>query len=166
MNSTDIATKTEKGREELATRGNGLTARQRQLLITIDGSHSVGEIARRQPDAVECITLLQELLSRGLISLEGGEGGAGVSPAPGSVPTGTAAPEIDRLNLAKSYLTNFVNGIMGPGNDNIIERIRGCISRSELDVIAKSCCEVVASVAGRRKADQFMAELDKILSEQ
>lgn len=167
MNPTDIVIKTEKGREEISTRGNGLSSRLRQMLIIIDGTLSVAEITRRHPDAEECLALLQELLAQGLIALESGEPGGGPSRASLALsPEARSASESERLELAKRYLCDLVKGIVGPGSDNVIDRIRASSDRSELYTIVQSCYKVVSNVAGQRKADQFMAELNGILGEE
>jgi hypothetical protein len=167
MNPTDIVSKTEKGRDEIATRSHGLSSRLRQLLLIIDGTMSVAAIAQRQFDGEECLVQLRELLSQGFITLEGGgEGAVEPTAPPPMAQGGTSVPETDRLELAKRYLSEFARGTLGPDANRVIERIRACTNRSELDVLAQSCCKVVTAVAGKRKADEFMAELRSALGEE
>lgn len=167
MNPTDIVSKTEKGREEIATRSHGLSSRLRQLLLIIDGTMSVAAIAQRQFDGEECIVQLQELLTQGYITLEGGgEGMVEPTAPPPMASGGSSVPDADRLELAKRYLSEFVHGTLGPDANRVIERIRACDNRSELDAIVQSCCKVVTAVAGQRKAEQFMTELRSALGEE
>lgn len=167
MNPTDIASKTEKGREEIATRCHGLSSRLRQLLLIIDGTMSAASIAQRQFDAEECLAQMRELLSQGYITLDGGgEGAIEPSAPPPRAPGGTSIPEADRLERAKRYLSEFVRGTLGPDANKVIERIRACGNRSELDALAQSCAKVVTAVAGQRKAEQFMVELRHTLGEE
>lgn len=46
LNAERVYTKTETGREEVARRQYGLSARQRQLLIIFDGSRRLGEVRK------------------------------------------------------------------------------------------------------------------------
>ena len=62
-----VYAKTAQGRLEIAQRSAGLGARQRSILIMLDGHKTVGALAALMP-AVQLAGMLDELLDRGLIA--------------------------------------------------------------------------------------------------
>jgi len=153
-----IPRKTEQGREEIATRARGLSARLRQLLIRIDGSMSAGAIAYAHASPEEIFALLEELQMLGLISI-----GDDAEVVPAAV-----APvlelDTERVVLARRWLIEFAQSTLGGAAGDAVERIQRCTTYAELDVLARSCGEVVAAVAGRHKAEQFLAEWRRVFA--
>lgn len=69
MNTTCIYDKTDKGREEIATRQYQLQARLRTLLLLIDGQHSLGDLLAKTSGLGLNEESVAQLQSEGFISL-------------------------------------------------------------------------------------------------
>lgn len=82
-----VYAKTARGRDELAQRSLGLHARQRSLLILVDGRKDVAALAALVPAGLAAS--VGELLALGLIAPASG---VPVPPAPATMPTTPAAP--------------------------------------------------------------------------
>lgn len=61
MNSQTVYLKSDKGRAELSTRRDGLSARLRALLVQVDGRHSAQDLAERNGGA-DIYERLQQLI--------------------------------------------------------------------------------------------------------
>ncbi|MEO6353206.1 MAG: hypothetical protein ABIO19_01180, partial [Burkholderiaceae bacterium] len=63
----NIYDKTQKGREEIATRKHGLAQRLRALLVMIDGQHSTTDLLEKVSGLGLGLHSIQELLDNGYI---------------------------------------------------------------------------------------------------
>lgn len=94
-----IFDKTERGRTEIATRGQTVAPRLRTLLLLVDGKTSSDELLRKVAGLGLGQEHLDELLQAGLIQASGDDGAAAVStaataaaPAAAPAPQAAAAP--------------------------------------------------------------------------
>lgn len=83
MNSQTVYLKSDKGRDELSTRRNGLPPRLRALLVQVDGQHSAQDLAERNGGA-DIYERLQQLIDGAYIVAADSETKprAGVVPRP------------------------------------------------------------------------------------
>ena len=90
MNPELVLRKTDKGREEIATRTHRLDAKRRRVLIIVDGHSSAGRPRRKgRRHRRRRWTLLDALLAEGFIEAVGGAAAARSRPRPGP-PRGAA----------------------------------------------------------------------------
>lgn len=100
--SADVVyTKTAQGRLEVARRSAGLGARQRSVLIMLDGHKSAGALATLMPMA-QLARILDELAGLGLIA-----------PAADTAPVPTAASDDARLAPVKAMLIRTAETYLG-----------------------------------------------------
>ncbi|PFH07973.1 hypothetical protein BCF11_0323 [Collimonas sp. PA-H2] len=92
-----IFDKTERGRTEIATRGQTVAPRLRTLLLLVDGKTSSDELLRKVAGLGLGQEHLEELLQAGLIQASGDDGAAAVSTAAtattAAVPAAAPAPQ-------------------------------------------------------------------------
>ncbi len=67
MDSSTIYAKTQKGREEIATRAYRIVPRLRTLLIVVDGQSTVGELIEKAQSLGGIAPMLAELERHGFI---------------------------------------------------------------------------------------------------
>jgi len=94
MDPQAIYQKTEKGREEFARRSHGLPARERSLLILVDGRRNRAQLleaANHFGDAERCLTHLFE--------------GGFIEPVTGAPPAAATSPDKDS-GAAPKHLQN------------------------------------------------------------
>ena len=70
MKDRDKYFRTQNGAEEIANRSKAINVLCRHVLIMVNGSMSVGELAQNAPDSWQVRDKLSELESLGLISIE------------------------------------------------------------------------------------------------
>jgi hypothetical protein len=102
--------------------------------------------------------ILDELLRLGLISVP--EAAPPLRQAAGeladSALPGPYAP-------AKQYLADFVHSLLGGDHAGLVGQIHSCERRDELMEIVEACREMVAGVAGKKKADEFVSGILTLL---
>ena len=89
-----VYAKTAHGRLEVAERSAGLGARQRSVLIMLDGRKTVGALAGLMP-AAQLSGILEELVERGLVAPA-----SAATPAAAAAPASAPAPSSDDARLA------------------------------------------------------------------
>jgi hypothetical protein len=157
MGSDGIYRKTEKGRAEVATRANKLGLRERTMLIMVDDKTTRrGLLEKNTHPTSEGI--LNELLSGGYIETTPGTGGAppempataDSAPAPPTVP----AVEVS-FQSASSYACRALVAYLGPNADDLTALVEKCKGLDELNDRLLKCRDVIQSLAGRKKAEEF-----------
>ena len=91
MDPEQVLTKTDKGREEIATRAHHLDAKHRRVLILVDGTSTAGDIAAKVAGFDDGLALLDDLLSGGFVA--GGSGAAAPAPVVAASPAATDSLE-------------------------------------------------------------------------
>lgn len=160
MGSEGIYRKTEKGRTEIATRANRLGMRERTMLIMVDDKTTRRELlAKNSHPTSEGI--LNNLLADGYIEIVPGAQAAapGTPPPPGATAApAAAAPEVEvSLVSASRYACRTLVTLLGPGADDLTSLVEKCKGVEELAVRLEKCRDVIQSMAGKRKADEFWA---------
>ena len=183
MDETLIFTKTPRGSAEVTLRVGGLSLQERRVLIMIDGTRSLGELAPLVPDGGidDVIGMLQ---SRGMIrSVEAAElpaPGPDLGPAtavPPARPSEMPAPPIpvrsqgpptnvlppqpeDRIYLTvdevKRRAVRELNDRLGPDAMDIAMRIERSTSAEELRERLREAERLVARTVSETSAQEFV----------
>ncbi|MEJ2793449.1 hypothetical protein WAE56_08535 [Iodobacter sp. LRB] len=165
-----IYVKTPRGQKEIAERSSGLPARQRRLLILIDGTKSSSELAVLLAE-FELSARLEELLGLGFIQLKDPAPPeklnikpAEVPVAKATAPVATLAPapgntlSIDPLLLeqAKKLMVESAGHCLGIMARSLIEEIQQCNESNCKVVIARWNMALRQSSKARTHADQYV----------
>lgn len=162
MDREAIYRKTAKGQEEMATRAHRLPARERSLLVLVDGRSTGAQLLARTAHLGDPGAFLDHLIEGGFVEAVGADAAAPAAAAQAPTP----APEPDRptpapappgqvpreaLQFARRYLIDT----LGPDADALTARLEACRSgREAMDQLAK-CRDALQSIVGRRKAEDF-----------
>jgi hypothetical protein len=152
MKLDDIPVKTEKGLEVIQTRSLSLSPHTRNLLIMINRKsvRDLLETYETLSGGVEgAMEALDELLRLNLITV------AATASCQKAISEPAGSPP-EPYDAAKQYLVDFVHSLMGDDNAELINQIHSCAKRDEFMEIVNECREMVASIAGKKKADQFV----------
>lgn len=144
--------KTAAGLAAIANRHQGLTPRERALLILIDGKHTAGELTTLGGANGHTEQILQTLLAQGFI--EAGPQARGAA----TEPTGPAMPLAQARGLAVRRLTD----LLGPGADEICMRLEAVRSPHEFRALVRRVGATLRNVVGAQRAEQFVTELENI----
>ena len=166
MAEQGIYRKTDKGRDEIATRANKLGLRERTMLIMVDDKTSrAGLLAKNSHPTSEGI--LDDLLAGGYIEIVGGTVTAASAPPPSApapvqaAPAAAAAPAAPPVEVsmqsASRYACRALVTLLGPGADDLTALIEKCKTVEELTARLEKCRDVVQGMSGRRKAEEFWA---------
>lgn len=139
--------KTAKGEEEIAKRTYRLPARERSVLVMVDGKIPTGDLTKRAAMLGDAAALIGNLLAGGFI-----EGvGAAVEAQPAAAVFDASHQEAAR------YAAHFLLDALGPGSDMIGARVEACRDPGELVPLLEKCREAIQVGAGKRKAEEFWA---------
>ena len=158
MASDGIYRKTEKGRTEIATRANRLGLRERTMLIMVDDKTTrAGLLAKNAHPTSEGI--LNNLLADGYIEVAGGsESAAGATAAPpaASLVPAVAQPGVEvSLSSASRYACRALVTYLGPSADDLTSMIEKAKSVAEMATALDKCRQIIQSLAGKQKAEEF-----------
>ncbi|NHQ84988.1 hypothetical protein HA050_02545 [Iodobacter sp. HSC-16F04] len=162
-----IYIKTPRGQKEIAERSSGLPARQRRLLILIDGTKSSSELAVLLAE-FELSARLEELVGLGFIQLKeparqeeintrAAEAPAAAQAAP-TAPPSISPLSIDPLLLeqAKKLMIESARHCLGIMARSLIEEIQQCNESNCKVVIARWNMALRQSSKARTHADQYV----------
>lgn len=164
-----VFAKSEKGQEEVVSRAHGLSPRQRQVLIMMDGAKSLQAIAEIIP-ALELLEIVPILLEQGLIAHRSG---------PQAVPAAAAEPvfepRVDRpalrvgedkaIRQVKDFMTVTAQTYLGLLGAEVIRQIEGANGPEELmTAVAQWHMALLESRHGRRFAAPYLEQVRRALS--
>lgn len=154
MSTTLIYRKTAQGVEAIAMRHPGLVAKQRSLLIMIDGRRSIEELCTLGTSFGDVNELARELLAQGFIEpvLQG------ASPAP----TADAAQPRVPLAQAQRRAVRRLNEVMGPAGTELCLRLEACRTAQEFRAVIQRVEAILREVVGPQKAARFVEETEKL----
>lgn len=174
MDASAIYRKTAKGLEEMATRAHRLPARERSLLVLVDGRSTGAQLLAKTTHLGDPGAFLDHLIEAGFVEPVGGGPQAAAAPPaaqaerepvpaapvsppparPAAPPPAPAVPaQIPReaMQFARRYLIDT----LGPDADALTARLEACRSgREAMEQLAK-CRDALQSIVGRRKAEDF-----------
>lgn len=148
MNQNVIFRKTAKGLEEIATRTHRLPARERSLLVQVDGKTSSAVLTAKGQALGDVAAYLDHLLAEGFIE-----------PIEGSQPAPAAANPIDQAREALHYACHFLVDTLGPHADALTLKLESCREFTDLMSAFEMCKNAVQSFAGPRRAQEFWSGL-------
>lgn len=150
--------KTEAGRVEFVQRSAGLTARQRSVLILIDGQKALGEIETWLGED-EMLEAVEALLRKGLV---------GISSAPAPVPAPAPAPQpagAAALTAAREFMMAAARKHLGLMAADLVRRIEHAKDESQLaGVIGLWHVSLRESKTGKPCAEGLLAEARALLA--
>ena len=139
---------------EFVQRSAGLTARQRSVLILIDGQKALGEIETWLGED-EMLEAVEALLRRGLVGIT-----SGPSPAPVRSPAGAAA-----LAVAREFMMAAARKHLGLMAADLVRRIEHAKDESQLaGVIGLWHVSLRESKTGKPCAEGLLAEARALLA--
>jgi hypothetical protein len=150
MDPTTVFVKTARGQEEITSRTRQLAPRLRLLLIMIDGNRTAGELLSQNPDKTG--TELTALLEGGYIAVRPEEA---VAPP--------AAPVVD-VRVLRNTIRTMLHDIMGPEADMFTVKLEAAKSGPELLQQAEKMREVIRTMIGNKKAEQFWQKITALLT--
>jgi hypothetical protein len=156
MDPEQVLSKTDKGREEIATRAHHLDAKHRRVLILVDGASTAGDIAAKVAGFDDGMAVLDDLLSGGFVS---GGGGAAAPQAPPASVAAASPAATDSLESLKRLACSQVERLMGPDGDQLALRIENAGSREEFLAEARKVHAALSAFLGPKKADLFAKAL-------
>lgn len=136
--------KTEKGKQEIATRAHGLRQSARSVLLMIDGKRSEAELRALMPPALA--QELDRLLQEGFVENEV----AAPPPAAPAPPPAAADPLQKRQEAARA-----VTEALGPQGDHLALRIERCKTAQELQDALFFAYQVMGDLGRSRHAQAF-----------
>lgn len=158
MDATDVYAKTPDGQDEVATRARQLPARLRQLLIMVDGKHSVGEMLAHHPAAAEAQASLAALLEAGLIALV-------PKPKPAAPPAPAPAPVLrGDVPAIKKFICATLHETLGPDADLFTGKVEAAPDLQAVLIQAEKMREVLRGASSAKKAEAFWEKLTAMVS--
>ena len=169
LNPDSVLKKTDAGVAAIKDRDRTVAPRARTLLIMVDGSKTVAQLAALNIDAVQGATLLEELADRSFIETVGRPStGASAStpaqaaPAPASIANTPAPapsdrrPEVD-VKTSIRNATRFLENWLGPQSEPLCLQLERCKTRPEFVSKAGDIAKSLAVARSAKKADEFLA---------
>jgi len=151
--------KTERGQEEVARPGGGLSAKHRRCLILIDGAKTIAELSPLFRPG-EVFAILQELQAGGYVALEGG---AAAPMAPREPEA--AMPPVDTATFVeiRRRAIREVSDRLGPTGDPLALKIERCTTPEELRAALRDAERILASFLGADYAKTFARKIGRDL---
>lgn len=154
-----IYRKTAKGQEEIAERKTRLPQLLRNLLIMVDGKKPAATIVTSLNALGDVTDSLSKLLDDGYIEpIHGAPStGAGATQHPGAYSVAVAPITMSGIGLpeARRRLGRLAYTTLGPGSEQLIERIERARSFEVLIVEASRCRDAIEFTRGRMSAEKF-----------
>lgn len=153
--------KTEKGREEIATRKYHLSPRLRTLLLLIDGKHPIEELL----DKLAGIGMTEDNL-RELID---GEFVYDTSPPPPPEPEPpseqeTASKEQQQLDALYAFYTDTIRSSIGLRGYALQARVERAKTLADFRDLRQAYLEAMLKAQGDKEAKRLRDQLDRLLN--
>lgn len=172
MDMMAIYQKTSKGQEEMAQRTYKLAARERSVLILVDGRSRAQDIVAKARHFGDAEQYFETLIREGFIEPVGGAKphsavAPGHEPAPAAadtaapVPAATPAKSGASANIARSlpetklFACDFLIRVMGAYADTMTGTIEACNDRAQLLPLLEKYREMIRGGIGQRRAEEF-----------
>lgn len=152
-----IYRKTEKGRNEIATRANRLGLRERAMLILV-GEQSTRQdlLAKNSHPTSEGI--INNLLADGYIEFVSGQGAPAAAAAPVPAVPGTSDPTVEvSMASCTRYACRTLVTLLGPMADDLTAIVERAKTPADLGAALQKCRDAIQAMGGKKKADEFYA---------
>jgi len=162
--ATIIFDKTEKGREEIATRKFQLAPKMRTLLVMIDGKQSADELLQKIGGLGFTPESLTDLMTNGFIQqiavIE-----PAAAPAPEPIPApAPAASKAQQFQALYHFYTETIKNTMGLRGYGLQLKVEKAASVDELRALRELYLEAVLKAKGHEMAQSLRGRLDELLN--
>ena len=154
MDTSMVFVKTDKGHEEIDHRTFHLGFKLRTALIVVDGESAVELLLAKIPG--DGVALLEDLWRNDFIVPVGGAASKPSVAAPAGATS--AATESFDLEAAKRSAVKAVEAILGPSGEALAIAIERTKSHSDYVSQVQKTREIVKSMGGQRRADEFWSK--------
>lgn len=157
MDRNAVYHKTEKGLEEIRSRSFRLPARERSVLILVDGKGAARDIIDKAKHFGDAEQFFTSLINGGFIVPVAAAVPASAPAVPSRTPTPTAGgPDAAKsLASAKDFAAFFLVKVVGPQADAMTGHIEKCNDAEQFQQVIEKYREVVRAAGGNRKAEEF-----------
>jgi len=163
VNKDNRYRKTAIGADAIAKRQPGLAARQRSLLILVDGRRTAGELAALTSAFGDTDELLRSLLSQSLIEAVEHVEAVPSRPAPlASAPAPLGAVSAVPLAKARSLASRRLIDLLGPGASELCVKLEATRTLEEFRGTLRRVEGVLREVVGSQRAAQFVTEVENL----
>lgn len=162
MATAHIYRKTEKGRNEIATRANRLGLRERAMLILVGEQTSRQDLLSKNPHPTS-EGIINNLLADGYIEFVGEEHAPAAAPAtaavaPTATPAATADPAVEvSMVSCTRYACRALVTLLGPMADDLTALVEKAKTPADLGAALQKCRDAIQAMGGRKKAEDFYA---------
>jgi hypothetical protein len=159
MNPGEVYTKTDKGRDEIASRRYGLPQPLRFALILVDGRSTVAQLLERGAGLQSLDDSLEMLSEMGFIRRA-------------DMPESAAAPVVSGatgtpVGAGKRELIELANRLLREKSAKVVRKLEECEdSPATLGVAVDGCYKLIKLAIDERVAEEFLASARKIISRQ
>ena len=160
MTGTTRFAKTDKGLEEIRSRGKDLRGRLRTMLILIDPSKTGDELRASAAKIGVEPEFLETLLRDGyIVALGGAE-----SPAAADVPRVVSRDELARFRAAKSFINETVVDALGVRAFLFTLKLERCSTRQELAALLPHYEKAIRKFRGDAETRLLVDRANELLS--
>jgi len=158
MDHNLVFNKTEKGKDEIATKKWGLSINLRRILILVDGKSDVAKLLGKGSVFKDIETSLEELSKDGYIDVAGHSNATGSTATPQTV-------SIDSSGNPKQQLMDLAITVLGEKDSGkIVEKLHASADNKEdLLTAAKNCTKIIKLTIDEAKAKSFLNNATKLL---
>lgn len=166
-----IFDKTDKGREEIATRKHQLPSRLRSLLVMVDGKQQADDLLKKVAGIGLTADSINELLDNGFIqpaaqpALSASTAGDALSPVDeGTSVTSTALPEgQNQFQAIYQFYTETIKSTIGLRGYALQLKVEKAASVDDFRALRDPYLEAVLRTKGKEIARSLRARLDQLL---
>ncbi|MDZ7861900.1 hypothetical protein [Acidovorax sp.] len=161
MQALTVLKKTDQGIEAIKHRDRALAPRERTILILVDGSKRLQDLAQACGSLDEALRIGQALVDLG--TGIGGKPGGAAPPSPTTAAASdapaaaTAAAPPQDLRSSTRRATKALEDLLGPACEPLALQLEKCKSMAELQAKILELRTVVASMRSEKKAEEFVA---------
>ncbi len=172
LNPASQLRKTEAGMLAIKERDRTLLARARTLLIMVDGTKTVAQLAALNADVAQGLELLAHLEQLGFVSVvvkpaAAPTQGAAAAASPSAPSTPVATPPaaaaaavpirapVRDLQTSIRMATKFLEGWMGPGSEPLCIQLERCKTSQEFAAKVQEIRVLLATARSVKKAEEF-----------
>lgn len=161
-----LCIKTPKGIEAVAQKAHGLSMRQRQVLIMIDGKRDLAMLATMFPGE-GLREILDQLLTDGFIAPLKKEApkAASAIPKPGKIDGPQPKDDRERLEMARNFMVNTTRTFIGYVGGPLIKEVEACKSIAELQGLFEKWRDTInMNPEGARRMKELEPRLAALIS--
>lgn len=152
--------KTDKGTEEIRSRGKNLRGRMRTMLILIDPSKTGGELRASAAQIGVEPDFLDTLLRDGYVSAVAGT----ESAAPGEPPRVVTRDELARFRAAKAFINETIVDALGVRAFLFTLKLERCSTRADLTALLPDYAKAIRKFRGESETRLLVDRATELLS--